>query len=96
MDNLQARGRRLIEVLKSHIIDVFVAIPRGERLNVEQIRETSGLDIQATTGEHVWDKAIVTLLVELVKEGRLQSSELRRPRESKYAAKAQYSMLKEV
>ena len=92
MENLKAPGRQLIEELKNHILDVVKADSGRSTLSLEELRELSGLEIRAGTGESVWDKALLTLVVELVKEDHLQSTELLRPLESKYAAKARYSV----
>lgn len=90
---MKTRGRQLIEELKNHIVDVVRANSRqGGALTLDQLREASGLEIRARTGESVWDKALLTLVVELVKEGRLRSTESERPLESKYAARARYSV----
>lgn len=92
MENLKARGRQLIGELKNHVVDVVRANSGRGTLSLEELRELSGLEIRARTGESVWDKALLTLVVELVKEGRLQSTESLRPLESKFAAKARYSV----
>jgi len=89
---LKARGGSLIEELKNHVVDVVRANSTRGTLSLQELRDLSGLEIRARTGEPVWDKALLTLVVELVKEGRLQSTESLRPLESKYAAKACYSV----
>lgn len=90
MEDLKARGRHLIDELKNHVVDVVRANSGRGTLSLEELRELSGLEIRARTGESVWDKALLTLVVELIKEGRLHSTESLRPLESKYAAKARY------
>lgn len=92
VENLKARGRSLIEELKNHVVDVVKANSGRGTLSLEELRDLSGLEIRARTGESVWDKALLTLVVELIKEGRLRSTESLRPLESKYAAKARYSV----
>ena len=73
-------------------MDVVRANSGRGTLSLEDLRELSGLEIRARTGESVWDKALLTLVVELVKESRLRSTESLRPLESKHAARARYSM----
>ncbi len=92
MENFKAYGAKLIEELKEHIVNVVRASSQRQGLSLEELREASGLKIRAKSGENVWDKAIITLLVELVKEGRLESAESQRPLESRYAARARYSV----
>lgn len=74
MANFRARGAQLIDELKNHIEAVVRANPRADGFSLQGLEEASGLIILGKTGQNVWDMGVATLVIELVKEGRLQSS----------------------
>lgn len=74
MENLKMLGAQLINELKTHIERTVESHACEAGLTLGQIEQASGLIIQGKTGQNVWDMAVATLVIELVKEGRLRSS----------------------
>ena len=64
------RGKELIGSLKHHITTVLRDYPNGRKgITVKELQECSGLTIKAENGSEVWLMGVITLLVELWKEG---------------------------
>jgi len=74
MENLEARGAQLIDELKAHIRRVVEVNLPDEDFSLGQIEQKSGLIIIGKTGQNVWDMAVSTLVIELVKDGVLRSN----------------------
>ncbi len=74
MENLKRQGAELIEQLKAHIRRVMESQEHKARWSLGQIEESSGLMILGRTGQNVWDMAVATLVIELVKDGVLEST----------------------
>jgi len=73
MEDLKSRGAKLIKELKDHIRRVVESEGGKTHWSLRQIEEASGLMIIGKTGQNVWDMAVATLVIELVKDEILQS-----------------------
>lgn len=72
--NLAAQGQQLIQDIEEHIFKALASHPEGESgISVRELQNFSGLTIKGTTGGEVWSMAVITLLIELLKRGRIYS-----------------------
>src|SRR5262245_14171572 len=71
---LTRRGNELIESLKEHILQTLRAHQDGDSgVSVQELQRLSGLSIIGKTGQEVWLMAFYTLLIELLKEKKINS-----------------------
>jgi hypothetical protein len=71
---LTRRGNELIENLKQHILTVLRSRQDGESgVSFQDLQRLSGLSIVGKTGQEVWLMAFYTLLIELLKEQKINS-----------------------
>lgn len=77
--NIHSEGQNLIQELKEHILKALAYHhPNGKTgVSVSDLQEFSGLTVKGRGGGGVWVMGFITLLIELVKEGRICSQESR-------------------
>ena len=73
VEDFKSRGTKLIEELKDHIRRVVESEGGKTHWSLGQIEKASGLMIISKTGQNVWDMAVATLVIELVKDRIFQS-----------------------
>lgn len=90
MDDFKSRGAELIQELKDHLHRVIESECGKTHWSLEKIEIASGLMFIGKTGQNVWDMAVATLVIELVKDGTLQSDIPLSSLNTKSAAKATF------
>jgi hypothetical protein len=73
--NLADQGKQLIESLKKHVLKSLATLPKGATITVRDLQNLSGLTIKSMggVGDEVWFMGFVTLLIELMGEGKIDS-----------------------
>ena len=68
------QGHQLIQEIEEHIVKALAVHPRGKSgISVNELQEFSGLTIKGYGGGEVWAMGVITLLIELMKAGKILS-----------------------
>ncbi len=69
---IATQGHQLIRDMEDHLVKALASHPRGKSgISVKELQEFSGLTIKGDSGREVWIMGVITLLIEIMKVGRI-------------------------
>jgi len=71
---ITTRGHQLIQEMEEHIVKALASHAKGRSgVSVNELQQFSGLTIKGYGGGEVWAMGVITLLIELMKAGKIRS-----------------------